>query len=99
MATEVGREDEDEGYYGPPDYLLHSPGGSDSSQDADEVFIRQMQIARGSVSTKMVASKITLRSLQSVELEELPEADRSEKSLAFELKWRLIISRLRYLLQ
>ncbi|GKT98302.1 unnamed protein product [Fusarium langsethiae] len=77
MATEVGREDEDEGYYGPPDYLLHSPGGSDSSQDADEVFIRQMQIARGSVSTKMVASKITLRSLQSVELEELPEADRS----------------------
>ncbi|XEU98568.1 hypothetical protein FSHL1_003855 [Fusarium sambucinum] len=77
MATEVGREDEDEGYYGPPDYVLHSPGGSDSSQESDEVFIRQMQIARGSVSTKMVASKMTLRSLQSVELEELPEADRS----------------------
>jgi hypothetical protein len=85
MATEVGREDEDEGYYGPPEYVLHSPGGSDSSPEADELFIRQMQIARGSVSTKMVASKITLRSLQSVKLEELPEADRSEKLLVSEL--------------
>ncbi|RGP65635.1 ring-finger containing [Fusarium longipes] len=77
MATEVGREDEDEGYYGPPDHVRHSPGGSDSSPDADELFIRQLQIARGSVSTKMVASKTTLRSLQSVKLEELSESDRS----------------------
>lgn len=86
MATEVGREDEDEGYFGPPDYVLHSPGGSDSSPEAEELFIRQMQLARGSVSTKMVASKITLRSLQSVKLEDLPEADRSEKFLGFEVR-------------
>lgn len=77
MTTEIGREDDDEGYYGPPDYVVHSPGGSDSSQESDEVFLRQMQIARGSVSTKMVASKMTLRSLESVELQDLSEADRS----------------------
>lgn len=99
MTTEIGREDDDEGYYGPPDYVVHSPGGSDSSQESDEVFLRQMQIARGSVSTKMVASKMTLRSLESVELQDLSEADRSEKFPIFELRWMLIISRLRHLLQ
>ncbi|KAJ4130913.1 hypothetical protein NW768_006452 [Fusarium equiseti] len=77
MAAEVGREDGDEGSFGIAEYGHRSPGGSHSSEETEEMMIRHMQLARGSVSTKMVASKLTLRSLQSVKLEELPEADRS----------------------
>ncbi|KAJ4272063.1 hypothetical protein NW762_000773 [Fusarium torreyae] len=81
MSSGLGREDDDdEGYDGPLDpveHVLHSPGGSDSSPEVEEAFIRQMQFVRGSISTKMIASKRTLGSLESVKLEELPEADRS----------------------
>jgi len=82
MAAEVGREDDDEGSFGIAEYERRSPGGSYSSEETEELIIRHMQLARGSVSTKMVASKLTLRSLQSVKLEELLEADRSENFLA-----------------
>ncbi|KAF4455065.1 putative RING finger protein C2A9.04c [Fusarium austroafricanum] len=78
MSAEFGHDDnEDEGFHGPPEHILHSPGNSDSSPDEDDIFIRQMQLARGSVTTKMVASKLTLQSLQSVKIEDLSEADRS----------------------
>jgi hypothetical protein len=77
MAAEVGREDDDGGPFAIAEYGHQSPGGTYSSEETEEMMIRHMQLARGSVSTKMVASKLTLRSLQSVKLEELPEADLS----------------------
>ncbi|KAH6961281.1 hypothetical protein DER45DRAFT_537047 [Fusarium avenaceum] len=77
MATEIGREDdEDEGYQGSSEHALHSPGSSESPPEMEDTFVRQMQLVRGSVSTKMVASKLTVRSLQIVKLEELSDADR-----------------------
>lgn len=79
MATEIGREDdEDEGYQGSSEHVLHSPGSSESPPEMEDTFVRQMQLVRGSVSTKMVASKLTVRSLQIVKLEELSDADRCE---------------------
>ncbi|KAF4458733.1 RING finger [Fusarium albosuccineum] len=55
-----------------------SPNGSDASDAmVEEALLRHMQVVRGSVSTKMVASKMTLQSLQSVKIEDLAEADRS----------------------
>ncbi|KAJ4003370.1 hypothetical protein NW752_011823 [Fusarium irregulare] len=74
MAAEVGREDGDEESFGIAEYGRRSPGGY--SEETEEMMVRHMQIARG-MSNKLVASKLTLRSLQSVKLEELPEADRS----------------------
>ncbi|KAF9769026.1 hypothetical protein IL306_013611 [Fusarium sp. DS 682] len=78
MSTEPGHDDnEDDGYHGHHEHALHSPDISDSSPEADDAFIRQMQLVRGSLTTKMVASRATLQSLQSVKLEDLPETDRS----------------------
>ncbi|KAF4997773.1 hypothetical protein FGRMN_3611 [Fusarium graminum] len=78
MTTEIGREDDDdEGYHGSSEHVLYSPGSSGSSPEMEDTFVRQMQLVRGAVSTKMVASKLTVRSLQIVKLEELSEADRS----------------------
>lgn len=48
-----------------------------STDGADEGFtLRQMQLLRGSVATKMVASKATLSSMISVKLDDLPENER-----------------------
>ena len=44
----------------------------------DEVVTRQMQAFRGALSSKMVASRAALQSLQCVELSELPEGEKSE---------------------
>lgn len=43
----------------------------------DDAMTRHMQMFRGSVSSKMVASKAALRSLQSVEIGELDENEKS----------------------
>jgi hypothetical protein len=99
MAAEVGREDDDGGPFAIAEYGHQSPGGTYSSEETEEMMIRHMQLARGSVSTKMVASKLTLRSLQSVKLEELPEADLSENFLAGKRRQMLTIFRLCHLLQ
>lgn len=47
----------------------------DSGEDA---ALRQIQLFRGSVTSKLVASKSALRSLVKVEIDELPEKERSE---------------------
>lgn len=96
MAAEVGREDGDEESFGIAEYGRRSPGGY--SEETEEMMVRHMQIARG-MSNKLVASKLTLRSLQSVKLEELPEADRSENFLAGKRRQMLTIFRLCHLLQ
>jgi len=44
----------------------------------DEGHLRAAQFFRGSVSTKMVASPSALRSLESVELADVPEGERSK---------------------
>ncbi|KAM5383608.1 hypothetical protein ACJZ2D_001845 [Fusarium nematophilum] len=79
MASDPGRdEDDDISRHLFVDHSLHSPGGSDSSSESmEDALIRHMQVVRGSVSTKMVASKMTLRSLQSIKIEDLSEADRN----------------------
>jgi hypothetical protein len=46
----------------------------------DEGHLRAAQFFRGSVSTKMVASPVALRSLESVDVAELPEPERSKCS-------------------
>lgn len=79
MSSEPGLEDDDDAarhvYF---EHGMYSPGGSDSSAEAnEETVLRHMQLMRGAVSTKMVASKSTLRSLESVKIEDLPEGDRS----------------------
>ncbi|KAM0437733.1 hypothetical protein ACHAPT_002098 [Fusarium lateritium] len=79
MSSEPGREDDDDAarhvYL---EHGMYSPGGSDSSGEAaEDSVIRHMQLMRGAVSTKMVASKTTLRSLESIKIEDVPEADRS----------------------
>ncbi|KAH7274307.1 hypothetical protein B0J15DRAFT_567835 [Fusarium solani] len=79
MSSEPGREDDDDAarhvYF---EHGMYSPGGSDSSAEAnEETVLRHMQLMRGAVSTKMVASKSTLRSLESVKIEDIPEGDRS----------------------
>ena len=88
MAAEVGREDGDEESFSIAEYGRRSPGGY--SEETEEMMVRHMQIARG-MSNKLVASKLTLRSLQSVKLEELPEADRSENFLAGKRRQMLTI--------
>ncbi|KAF4339695.1 RING finger [Fusarium beomiforme] len=70
-------DNEDDGYHGHHEHALYSSNVSESSPEADDAFVRQMQLVRGSLTTKMVASKATLQSLQSVRLEDIPEADRS----------------------
>ncbi|KAF4977394.1 hypothetical protein FZEAL_6071 [Fusarium zealandicum] len=78
MSTDPGREDDDDmNRHLYLEQFLHSPGGSDSSESMDDTLVRHMQVVRGSVSTKMVASKRTLGSLQSVKIEDLAEADRN----------------------
>ncbi|EXK47784.1 hypothetical protein FOXG_00342 [Fusarium oxysporum f. sp. lycopersici 4287] len=78
MSTESGHDDnEDDGYHGHHEHVLHSPNGSESSPEVEEALIRQMQFVRGSLTTKMVASQLTLQSLMSVKLEDLAETDRS----------------------
>ncbi|KAJ4326579.1 hypothetical protein N0V84_003009 [Fusarium piperis] len=79
MSSEPGREDDDDAprhvYF---EHGMYSPGGSDSSAEAnEETVLRHMQLMRGAVNTKMVASKTTLRSLESVKIEDVPEGDRS----------------------
>ncbi|KAF5623324.1 e3 ubiquitin ligase hrd-1 [Fusarium sp. NRRL 52700] len=78
MSTESGHDDnEDDGYHGHHEHVLYSPNGSESSPEVEEALIRQMQFVRGSLTTKMVASQLTLQSLVSVKLEDLAETDRS----------------------
>ncbi|KAF4978824.1 hypothetical protein FDECE_18157 [Fusarium decemcellulare] len=79
MASDHGRDDDDEVARTVfLEHVLHSPNGSDASDAmVEEALLRHMQVVRGSVSTKMVASKMTLQSLQSVKIEDLAEADRS----------------------
>jgi hypothetical protein len=43
----------------------------------DDELQRELQVYRGSVSTKMVASRAALQSLQSVNIGDLPEGERS----------------------
>jgi hypothetical protein len=43
----------------------------------DDELQRELQVYRGSVSTKMVASRAALQSLQSVNVSDLPEGERS----------------------
>lgn len=51
-----------------------------SSADSEDPMLRQMQLFRGSVTSKMVASKSTLRSLLKVCVDDLPETERSKLS-------------------
>lgn len=53
------------------------PDGSVDEIAFEEGIMRQLQVVRGAISCKMVVSKQTLRSLQSVDISELAEADRS----------------------
>lgn len=46
----------------------------------EEVALRQMQVLRGAATIKMVASKKTLQSLESVKVEDLPESERSKSN-------------------
>jgi hypothetical protein len=46
----------------------------------EEVALRQMQVLRGAATIKMVASKKTLQSLESVKVEDLPEGERSKSN-------------------
>lgn len=89
MSSEPGREDDDDAarhvYF---EHGMYSPGGSDSSAEAnEETVLRHMQLMRGAVSTKMVASKSTLRSLESVKIEDIPEGDRSKRSRCRTNRW------------
>jgi len=85
MSTESGHDDnDDDGYHGHHEHVLHSPNGSESSPEVEEALIRQMQFVRGSLTTKMVASQLTLQSLMSVKLEDLAETDRSKNFLPIE---------------
>lgn len=89
MSSEPGREDDEDAarhvYF---EHGMYSPGGSDSSAEAnEEAVLRHMQLMRGAVSTKMVASKSTLRSLESVKIEDIPEGDRSRQSRCRMNRW------------
>ncbi|PNY25681.1 Uncharacterized protein TCAP_04380 [Tolypocladium capitatum] len=54
--------------------------GSQSSNHAapwDEAAVRQLQLVRGAAPSKMVASRVALRSLQSVDMNELSDNERT----------------------
>ncbi|KAF7536606.1 hypothetical protein G7Z17_g13019 [Cylindrodendrum hubeiense] len=82
MASDSGRDEDDElGRQFFLDHIIQNSAGLDASsmdqQSVDNVLVRQIQLVRGAVSSKMVASKMTLRSLQSVNINDLPEAERT----------------------
>ena len=47
----------------------------------EDAALRQMQVIRGSMTSKLVASKATLQSLIAVKVDDLPETERSELCL------------------
>lgn len=57
-----------------------SHGITASQMPMEDVLMRQMQMYRGTVQSKLVASKAALQSLESVEASALPESERSELS-------------------
>ncbi|KAK7427674.1 hypothetical protein QQZ08_005780 [Neonectria magnoliae] len=62
------------------DHFMHGAVRAEpdiSDHAMDDALVRQLQLVRGAVSSKMVASKMTLRSLQSVNIADLPEAERT----------------------
>lgn len=66
----------------------HGVGGSSrreqsSNHSAEDATVRQMQVLRGALSSKMVASRAALQSLQSIDVADLPENERSRHSLFF----------------
>jgi hypothetical protein len=48
---------------------------------ADNTLTRPMQVSRGAVSEKRVYSKVALRLLESIKIEDLPEKERSESAV------------------
>lgn len=83
ISSESGRDDDDDelGRRFFLDHIIQNSSGLDPSsmdqQSVDNVLVRQIQLVRGSMTSKMVASKMALRSLQSVNIDDLPEAERS----------------------
>lgn len=51
-----------------------------TASQVEDVMMRQMQMYRGTVQSKLVASKAALQSLESVEASALPESERSKLS-------------------
>lgn len=52
--------------------------GTADSAALEEQFLRHIQMVRGSGNVQQVASRKTIQSLQSVEIEDLDESDRGE---------------------
>ncbi|KPM45474.1 hypothetical protein AK830_g1011 [Neonectria ditissima] len=81
MASDANRDDDDElGRQMFLDHILHGAARSEPNipdHVVDDAMIRQFQLVRGAVSSKMVASKMTIRSLQRVDIADLPEAERA----------------------
>ncbi|KAH0595802.1 hypothetical protein MHUMG1_06350 [Metarhizium humberi] len=57
-----------------------SHGITASQMQMEDVMMRQMQMYRGTVQSKLVASKAALQSLESVEASALPESERNDEA-------------------
>ncbi|KAH7163256.1 hypothetical protein B0J13DRAFT_33107 [Dactylonectria estremocensis] len=83
LTSELSRDEEEEelGRQLFLDHIMQSSGEptttSMDQHSVDNVLVRQIQLVRGAVSSKMVASKMTIRSLQSVDIDDLPETEKT----------------------
>ncbi|KAH7171146.1 hypothetical protein EDB81DRAFT_191812 [Dactylonectria macrodidyma] len=83
LASDLSRDEEDDelGRQLFLDHLIQSSAepttASMDHNSVDNVLVRQIQLVRGAVSSKMVASKMTIRSLQSVDIDDLPETEKT----------------------
>lgn len=82
MSADLGRDEDDEPRANTlVDRIMRLTARTDGTVDLrafEEELIRELQIHRGTMSSKMVVSKRTLRTLQTVDISELPETEKSK---------------------